>query len=106
MEEVLAIKPDICFLWDEAWYAFATAVPWARQRTAMGSAERLQQTLASREYAEQYRNWLASVVGIPRSEWAKHPLLPDPRHARVLDVAAESTHTAPHALRRVRHDHG
>ncbi len=35
MEEVLAIKPDICFLWDEAWYAFATAVPWARQRTAM-----------------------------------------------------------------------
>ncbi|HSS25892.1 MAG TPA: amino acid decarboxylase, partial [Mycobacterium sp.] len=35
MEEVLAIKPDICFLWDEAWYAFAAAVPWARQRTAM-----------------------------------------------------------------------
>ncbi|MGA7050446.1 MAG: amino acid decarboxylase, partial [Mycobacterium sp.] len=41
MEEVLAIKPDICFLWDEAWYAFATAVPWARQRTAMVSADRL-----------------------------------------------------------------
>lgn len=39
MEEVLAIKPDICFLWDEAWYAFATAVPWARQRTAMVAAE-------------------------------------------------------------------
>ena len=46
MEEVLAIKPDICFLWDEAWYAFATAVPWARQRTAMVAAEHLEQTLA------------------------------------------------------------
>ena len=42
MEEVLAIKPDICFLWDEAWYAFATAVPWARQRTAMVAAEHLE----------------------------------------------------------------
>ena len=51
MEEVLAIKPDICFLWDEAWYAFATAVPWARQRTAMVSAERLEQMLSSPEYA-------------------------------------------------------
>mgnify|MGYP001823030202 FL=1 len=23
MEEVLAIKPDMIFLWDEAWFAFA-----------------------------------------------------------------------------------
>ncbi len=42
MEEVLAIKPDICFLWDEAWYVFATAVPWARQWTAMVAAEQLE----------------------------------------------------------------
>ena len=73
MEEVLAIKPDICFLWDEAWYAFATAVPWARQRTAMVSAERLEQMLASPEYAAEYRNWAASMEGIPRSEWVEPP---------------------------------
>ena len=48
MEEVLAIKPDICFLWDEAWYAFATAVPWSRQRTAMIAADQLETMLASR----------------------------------------------------------
>ena len=64
MEEVLAIKPDICFLWDEAWYAFATAVPWARQRTAMVTAERLEQTLVSPEYAEDTgigpRRWRGS----------------------------------------------
>ena len=47
MEEVLAIKPDICFLWDEAWYAFATAVPWSRQRTAMIAADRLETMLNS-----------------------------------------------------------
>ena len=50
MEEVLAIKPDICFLWDEAWYAFATAVPWARQRTAMVAAEQLESMLSSPAY--------------------------------------------------------
>jgi arginine decarboxylase len=99
MEEVLAIKPDICFLWDEAWYAFATAVPWARQRTAMVSAEHLEQTLASREYAEEYRNWLASMEGIPRSEWANHRLLPDPAQARVRVYATHSTHKSLSAFR-------
>src|ERR1700712_5194739 len=78
MEEVLAIKPDICFLWDEAWYAFATAVPWARQRTAMVSADRLEQMLASAEYRAEYRSWLAAMEGVPRSGWAERQLLPDP----------------------------
>jgi arginine decarboxylase len=99
MEEVLAIKPDICFLWDEAWYAFATAVPWARQRTAMVSAERLEQTLVSPEYAEEYRNWAASMEGIPRSEWADHRLMPDPDRARVRVYATHSTHKSLSAFR-------
>jgi arginine decarboxylase len=99
MEEVLAIKPDICFLWDEAWYAFATAVPWARQRTAMISAERLEQTLASPEYAEEYRNWTASMEGIPRSEWVDHRLMPDPSRARVRVYATHSTHKSLSAFR-------
>jgi arginine decarboxylase len=99
MEEVLAIKPDICFLWDEAWYAFATAVPWARQRTAMVTAERLEQTLVSPEYAEEYRNWAASMEGIPRSEWVNHRLLPDPSRARVRVYATHSTHKSLSAFR-------
>ena len=99
MEEVLAIKPDICFLWDEAWYAFATAVPWARQRTAMVSADRLERTLASPEYAEEYRNWAASMEGIPRSEWVNHRLLPDPSQARVRVYATHSTHKSLSAFR-------
>ncbi|MGO9384722.1 MAG: aminotransferase class I/II-fold pyridoxal phosphate-dependent enzyme [Mycobacterium sp.] len=99
MEEVLAIKPDICFLWDEAWYAFATAVPWARQRTAMVSAERLEQMLASPEYAAEYRNWCASMEGVDRSEWVNHRLLPDPGRARVRVYATHSTHKSLSAFR-------
>ena len=99
MEEVLAIKPDICFLWDEAWYAFATAVPWARQRTAMVSADRLEQTLASPEYVAEYRNWSASMAGVDRSEWLDRQLLPDPSRARVRVYATHSTHKSLSAFR-------
>lgn len=103
MQEVLAIKPDICFLWDEAWYAFATAVPWARQRTAMVSAERLEQMLASPEYAVEYRKWTAELErvqsGGDRSDWVDRPLLPDPAKARVRVYATHSTHKSLSALR-------
>ncbi len=99
MEEVLAIKPDICFLWDEAWYAFATAVPWARQRTAMVSAGHLESVLASRQYAEEYRTWQASMEGVERAEWVNHRLLPDPNLARVRVYATHSTHKSLSALR-------
>ncbi|KLO36996.1 amino acid decarboxylase [Mycobacterium nebraskense] len=99
MQEVLAIKPDICFLWDEAWYAFATAVPWARQRTAMVAAERLERMLASPEYAAEYRDWAASMDGVARSEWVDRPLLPDPARARVRVYATHSTHKSLSAFR-------
>lgn len=99
MQEVLAIKPDICFLWDEAWYAFATAVPWARQRTAMVAAERLEHMLVSPEYVEEYRKWAASMEGVDRSEWIKRELMPDPTTARVRVYATHSTHKSLSALR-------
>jgi arginine/lysine/ornithine decarboxylase len=103
MEEVLAIKPDICFLWDEAWYAFAAAVPWARQRTAMVGAEQLESMLASAEYAEEYRQWRASMPGFEsegdRAEWIERRLLPDPGRARVRVYATHSTHKSLSALR-------
>jgi arginine decarboxylase len=98
MEEILAIKPDICFLWDEAWYAFATAVPWARQRTAMVAAERLETMLSSACYAEEYAAWRSTMAGIDRDQWSEHRLLPDPS-ARVRVYATHSTHKSLSALR-------
>jgi arginine decarboxylase len=41
MEECLAIKPDLIFLWDEAWFGFARFSPFHRRRTAMFSGGRL-----------------------------------------------------------------
>ena len=38
MQECLAIKPDLIFLWDEAWFGFARFSPFYRRRTAMGAA--------------------------------------------------------------------
>ncbi|MBS9532168.1 aminotransferase class I/II-fold pyridoxal phosphate-dependent enzyme [Mycobacterium sp. M1] len=99
MAEVLAIKPDICFLWDEAWYAFATAVPWARQRTAMVAAQALEAELASESYAARYEAWRESMAGVPRSEWVNHRLLPDPELARIRVYATHSTHKSLSALR-------
>jgi arginine/lysine/ornithine decarboxylase len=99
MEEVLAIKPDICFLWDEAWYAFAVAVPWVRQRTAMVAAERLEDLLSSPTYAAEYARWKAEMASVPRSEWARHRLLPDPARTRVRVYSTHSTHKSLSALR-------
>ena len=99
MEELLAIKPDLCFLWDEAWYAFAVAVPWVRQRTAMVTAERLANKLASPRYAAEYAQWKAEMAGVPREEWVDHRLLPDPAKARVRVYSTHSTHKSLSALR-------
>ena len=41
MQECLAIKPDLMFLWDEAWFAFARFHPVYRPRTAMRAARTL-----------------------------------------------------------------
>ena len=99
MEEVLAIKPDICFLWDEAWYAFATAVPFARQRTAMDAAAALHRRLTSPEYRAEYDAWRADMADVAESEWVKRRLLPDPDAARVRVYATHSTHKSLSALR-------
>jgi arginine decarboxylase len=92
MEEVLAIKPDICFLWDEAWYAFAVAVPWVRRRTAMVAAQHLEEKLVDPRYRAEYFQWKAEMAGVPRAEWATKRLLPDPDLARVRVHATHSTH--------------
>jgi arginine decarboxylase len=99
MTELLAIKPDLCFLWDEAWYAFAVAVPWVRQRTAMVSAKRLEERFASAAYAEEYDAWQRQMADVPRSEWAQHRLMADPTKARIRVYATHSTHKSLSALR-------
>ena len=101
MAEVLAIHPDILFLWDEAWFAFATFSPTARRRTAMAAAQRLQARLREPEYAAEYDLWKRELEARNPTddELVEERLLPDPKRARVRVYATQSTHKTLTALR-------
>lgn len=106
MMECLAIKPDLVFLWDEAWFAFARCHPIYRQRTGMATAQKLAATFADPAYAERYAAWRESFEqGRADAAWDDEervlntPLLPDPSKARVRVYATHSTHKTLTALR-------
>src|ERR1700748_2301752 len=54
MEECLAIKPDLIFLWDEAWFAFARLHPVSRPRTARRAARTLAEQLRLPDSRQRY----------------------------------------------------
>src|SRR6516225_1690208 len=101
MEECLAIKPDLVFLWDEAWFAFARFHPVYRTRTAMASARALRERLQEPEYRRRYQEHLAADTAAPPSDddLLHRRLVPDPARARVRVYATQSTHKTLTALR-------
>ena len=101
MEECLAIKPDLVFLWDEAWFAFARFHPVYRNRTAMAAARTLRDTLASDEYRRSYEAELTAEAENPPTddELLNRRLRPDPAKARVRVYATQSTHKTLTSLR-------
>jgi arginine decarboxylase len=102
MEEVLAIKPDMIFLWDEAWFAYGRFSPFLRQRTAMAATERILERWQSAEYREEYRTWKATFDRLDPEDdatWLDQRLLPDPERARARVYATQSTHKTLTALR-------
>lgn len=92
MRRVLAIKPDMIFLWDEAWFAFARFNPTLRRRTAMDAASRLRTMYRSAEYREAYRK--AKGEGAVEASG-----MADPDHVRVRVYATQSTHKTLTSLR-------
>jgi arginine decarboxylase len=92
MEEVLAIHPDITFVWDEAWFAFARFTPITRRRTAMDSVRSLKRRLASKEYRTQYSAWREEFDADESEEKWNGRLLPDPDRCRIRVYATQSTH--------------
>jgi arginine decarboxylase len=101
MEECLAIKPDLVFLWDEAWFAFARFHPVYRNRTAMASARALRERLQDKEYTQRYDDYLAAEAANPPSddELVSRRLIPDPAKVRVRVYATQSTHKTLTSLR-------
>ncbi len=86
MQEVLAIKPDMVFLWDEAWFAFASFTYTYKQRTGMYVAQKLFNKYRSEEYKEEYKKHIASLK--PN----ELPTLPDPEKVKIRVYATQSTH--------------
>ncbi len=99
MEECLAIKPDLIFLWDEAWFAFAGFTPTYRRRTAMATARRLKAKYRSEEYASDYEAYKKRISNLSDDELISLPLMPDPALVRIRTYATQSTHKSLTSLR-------
>jgi arginine decarboxylase len=99
MEECLAIKPDLVFLWDEAWFAFARFHPMYRRRTAMAVTQLLRRRYRDREYRERYAVQAAALAEADDETWLHTRLLPDPDRVRLRVYATQSTHKTLTALR-------
>jgi len=99
MEECLAIKPDLIFLWDEAWFAFARFEPTYRMRTAMHCAQVLRDRYRSDRYRQSYAEHAAAIDGADDETLLNTRLLPDPDKARIRVYATQSTHKTLTALR-------
>ncbi|MEE2570314.1 aminotransferase class I/II-fold pyridoxal phosphate-dependent enzyme [Pseudarthrobacter sp. J64] len=105
MAECLAIKPDLVFLWDEAWFAFAGFHPVYRRRTAMAAAAALEARFrepgSAGRYARQAAELHDPVTGRPAPDdaWLRTRLIPDPAKARLRVYATQSTHKTLTSLR-------
>jgi len=91
MEEVLAIKPDMIFLWDEAWFGYARFSSLFRKRTAMASADRLLKKFRSEEYKSHYTKLVDGGKSVSH--------LPDPDEVKVRVYSTQSTHKTLTSLR-------
>src|SRR5688572_27977538 len=88
MLECLAIKPDLVFLWDEAWFGYARFTPFLRRRTAMGAAAKLRQMMRDPEYRKRYE----------AAKGSDNPL-PDPDKVRIRVYETDSVHKSMSCLR-------
>jgi arginine decarboxylase len=100
MEECLAFKPDLIFLWDEAWFGFAHWSPFLRPRTAMGAAAAIEEWLRDPASVDAYEKQQASLGSSPSAELLMSTrLLPDPRKVRLRVYQTHSTHKSMSAIR-------
>jgi arginine decarboxylase len=100
MEECLAIKPDLIFLWDEAWFGFARFSPFLRPRTAMGAASEIEAWLKDPASLTAYEKQQAELGDNPSDETLLNArLIPDPRKVKLRVYQTNSTHKSMSALR-------
>src|SRR3954453_5758459 len=102
MEECLAIKPDLVFLWDEAWFGFAHWSPFLRPRTGLGAAAALEEW---RTTPAALAAWQAQAAELGEDFDPKDPrllkrrLVPDPRKIKIRVYETDSVHKSMSCLR-------
>jgi len=102
MEECLAIKPDLIFLWDEAWFGFARWTPFYRRRTAMGAAASLEKKFKDPAYRAAYKEQekkLGADLKASEKTLLETRLIPDPEKVRLRVYQTNSTHKSMSCLR-------
>ena len=102
MEECLAIKPDLIFLWDEAWFGFARWSPFYRRRTAMGAAAILENKFKDPAYRAAYQEQekkLGADLKANEKTLLDTRLLPNPDKVRLRVYQTNSTHKSMSCLR-------
>lgn len=98
MEECLAIKPDLVFLWDEAWFAFARFSPTYRQRTGMRTANNLRKRLRTDAHRAAYEAQQKDLADASDEDWLETRLIAPP-NARIRVYTTQSTHKTLTSLR-------
>ncbi len=102
MEECLAIKPDLIFLWDEAWFGFARWSPFYRRRTAMGAAAILESKFKDPAYRAAYQEQekkLGADLKADEKTLLDTRLLANPDKVRLRVYQTNSTHKSMSCLR-------
>ena len=102
MEECLAIKPDLIFLWDEAWFGFARWSPFYRRRTAMGAAAILEGKFKDPAYRAAYKEQekkLGTDLDPNDKTLLETRLLANPDKVRLRVYQTNSTHKSMSCLR-------
>ncbi len=98
MMDILAIKPDIIFHWDEAWFSFGYFNPLYQGKTAMSSANALLLMKTDDQYRELYNRWRDGVE-LDDEYILNNALYPDPDQFKVRVYATQSIHKTLTAFR-------
>ena len=99
MMEILAIKPDVIFHWDEAWFAFAYFHPLYHSRSAMSAVHNIRERMNSPEYHQFYAEWSSEFENNDDEGKWKQTLYPDPTQVQLRVYATQSTHKTLTAFR-------
>jgi arginine/lysine/ornithine decarboxylase len=101
MLDCLAIKPDLIFLWDEAWFGFARFSPFLRRRTAMGAVADLREMFRDPEFRKRYEEFKNQTGDLDPKDarLLEMPLWPDPDKVRLRVYETDSVHKSMSCLR-------